>query len=273
MLLHYSCVTHLGQKPIIVVHGDTGPLAEGYRILLEKGGIIQRIPSMASAGTINYAPRNMWATLKGVETSAENIVFCDPDFIFLRPIDFASVVSRLDGKAISLDEVGYMRVGNHNRASLEAVCKKNWISFNHLDTLKVSGGSPLIVPTRLRRRLAREWASLTEDYLTMSFQQHGGMNSAVWISVMWGLVLAAFRIDVPITLTQMCVTNHAGNITDLDKWGIVHYCFGDEVFNKRRFMDTEASLKTVWKTQAPSGTVNGALAEALREAAEFYGLA
>ena len=89
MLFHHSCITHLGQAPIIVVHGDGGPLAEGYRHLQEKGGIIQRLPSMTFAGKIKYSPRNMWATLKGVETSAENIVFCDPDFIFLRPLILA----------------------------------------------------------------------------------------------------------------------------------------------------------------------------------------
>jgi hypothetical protein len=273
MLFHHSCTSHLGQAPIIVVHGDNGPLAQGYRLLLQKGGIVQRLPSMASIGSIGYAPRNMWATLKGVETSAENIVFCDPDFIFLRPIDFASIVAQLDGKAISLDQVGYMTVGNHNRLILETVCKRAWISFKNLDDLTVSGGSPLIVPTKLRRRLAREWANLTEDYLTTSFQHYGAVNSEVWIAAMWGLVLAAFRIDAPIMLTSMCTANQAGAILDLNNCGIVHYCYGDEVFDKRRFSNTEASLKTVWKMQAPEGTVNGVLAKALREAAEFYELA
>lgn len=273
MLFHHSCITHLGQAPIIVVHGDGGPLVRGYRLLKEKGGLIQRLPSMTSAGSITYPPRNMWATLKGVETSAENIIFCDPDFIFLRPIDFAAIVARLDGKAITLDHVSYMTVGEHNRPVLEAVCKKAWISTRHLDELKVSGGSPLIVPTRLRRRLAREWANLTEEYLQAGFQHHGGMTSEVWIAAMWGLVLGAFRIDVPITLTRWCVNNQAGLTVDLGNRHIVHYCYGDEVFDKRRFGTAEASLKTVWKTQAPEGTVNGAIAKALHAAAEFYGLA
>lgn len=273
MLLHHSCITHLGQAPIIVVHGNAGPLVRGYRLLQEKGGIIQRLPAMASAGNITYPPRNMWATLKGVETSAENIIFCDPDFIFLRPIDFAAIVARLDEKAIALDQVDYMTVGDHNRAVLEAVCKKAWISTRLLDELKVSGGSPLILPTKLRRRLAREWGNLTEDYLETSFQHHGGMNSEVWIAAMWGLVLAASRIDVPITLTRLCTTNQAGLTVDLGSRDIVHYCYGDEVFDKRRFASPEASLTTVWKTQAPEGTVNGAIAKALHAAAKFYDLA
>ena len=90
---------------------------------------------------------------------------------------------------------------------------------------------------------------------------------------MWGFVLAAFRIDVPLVLTRMCATNQAGLAFDLGNCGILHYCYGDEVFDKRRFSTTEASLKTVWTTQAPEGTVNGTLAKALHEAAKFYGLA
>lgn len=38
-------------------------------------------------------------------------------------------------------------------------------------------------------------------------------------------------------------------------------------------MSAEGSLKTVWKTQGPEGTVNGAIAKALQAAAEYYGLA
>ncbi len=273
MLFHHSCITHLGQAPIIVVHGDSGPLVHGYRLLQEKGGLIQRLPSAASAGSIKYPPRNMSATLQGVKTFAENIIFCDPDFVFLRPIDFAAIVARLDGKSITLDHVDYMKVNEINRPVLEAVCKKAWISTRHLDKLKVSGGSPLILPTKLRRRLAREWVNLTEEYLQAGLQHHGSMNSEVWISAMWGLVLGAFRIDVPITLTHLCVNNQAGMTVDLGTRDIVHYCYGDEVFDKRRFASPEASLSTVWKTQAPEGTVNGAIAQALHAAAKFYDLA
>jgi hypothetical protein len=100
-----------------------------------------------------------------------------------------------------------MTVGDHNRAILEAVCKKAWISLKLLDDLKVSGGTPYFVPARLRRRLAREWENLSKEYLAMSFQHYGVMNSEVWISVIWGFVLAANRIDLPITLTSMCVSN------------------------------------------------------------------
>jgi hypothetical protein len=58
----------------------------------------------------------------------------------------------------------------------------------------------------------------------------------------------------------------------LDSRQIVHYCYGDDVFDKRRFSSREDSLKTVWKVQASGGTVNGAIAKALHAAAEFYNL-
>jgi hypothetical protein len=105
MLFHHSCITHLGQVPIIVVHGDDKPLAEGYRIIEKKGGIIQRFPSMRHASAIDYPGHNLWATLKHVKTSAENIIVCDPDFIFLRPIDFAAIAARLNGRAVNIEQI------------------------------------------------------------------------------------------------------------------------------------------------------------------------
>ena len=272
MLFHHSCVTHLGKVPIIVVHGDDRPLVAGYHIMEKKGGIIQRLPSMRSVNGIDYAARNVCASLKGVKTSAENILLCDPDFVFLRPIDFSKIAANLNGEAINIEQISYMTVGDHNRAILEAVCRKAWISTSKLDDIKISGGTPYLVPTQLRRYLAREWATMTEDYLAASFLHHGVNNSEVWISVMWGFILAALRNDIPITLTSMCVSNQAGVTSNINNRQIVHYCYGDDIFDKRRFTNEEAALKTVWKTHASEGTVNGAIAKALHEAAQFYDL-
>ena len=38
-------------------------------------------------------------------------------------------------------------------------------------------------------------------------------------------------------------------------------------------MNEDASLNAVWKARAPEGTVNGAVTEAIHEAAVFYDLA
>jgi len=168
LVLHHSCITHLGQPPIIVVHGDAGPLVPGYRILEKKGGIIQRLPTQQYAGTIDYACRNVWATLKDVKTKAENIVLCDPDMIFLRHVDFTEKAATLEGEAISLDKVGYMTIGDHNRNILEEVCRTSWIDTNLLNGIKIGGGVPYIIPTNLRRHFAREFATLTEDCLVTS---------------------------------------------------------------------------------------------------------
>ena len=276
LVFHHSCVTHLGLVPIFVVHGDDGPLVAGYRILQEKGGIIQRLPTRRHAGSVEYPCRNAWASLSGVKTAADNIVLCDPDVIFLRRIDFAGIAAGLKGEAVSLDRVGYMTAGDQNRVMLEEVCKTSWIDTKLLDGIKISGGMPYIIPTGLRRRLAREWAVLTDDCLMMNLKRHGQMNSEVWISIMWGFVLAALRSDIPMTYTDLCVTNGKtakDQDLSLSDCKIVHYCYGDEVFNKRNYMSEEGSLKTVWKATAPEGTVNGAVTQAIQEAAGFFELA
>ena len=276
MVFHHSCITHLGQPPIIVVHGDYGPLVPGYRILEKKGGIVQRLPTQQYAGTVEYAGRNVWATLKGVKTSADNIVLCDPDMIFLRHVDFAEKAATLQGEAISLDRVAYMTIGGHNRSILEEVCRTHWIDTNLLNGVKISGGVPYIIPTNLRRHFAREFATLTEDCLLASLMRHGQMNSEVWISSMWGFVFAALRNGIPMSLTNMCVAN--GRIAEeqasaLRDRQIVHYCYGDDFFNKKNYMTENDSLDAVWKACAPEGTVNGAVTKAIHEAAVFYDLA
>ena len=92
----------------------------------------------------------------------------------------------------------------------------------------------------------------------------------------WSFVLAALRIDIPMVLTDLCVSNvkkveeQSAALKDVR---IVHYCHGDEVFNKRNYMSEEGALKAVWKTCAPEGTVNGAITQAIREAAVFFELA
>jgi hypothetical protein len=276
LVFHHSCITHLGRAPIIVVHGDDEPLASGYRILEKKGGLIQRLPTQKYAGFIEYAGRNIWATLKGVKTSATNIVLCDPDMIFLRHVDFAEKAATLQGEAISLDKVAYMTVGDHNRSILEEVCRISWININLLNSIRISGGMPYIIPTNLRRHFARELATLTEDCLVTSLKHHGQMNSEVWISVMWGFVLAALRNDISMSLTNMCVANdriaeeQASILRDRQ---IVHYCYGDGFFNKKNYMNEDDSLNAVWRACAPDGTVNGAVTSAIQEAAVFYDLA
>ena len=276
MVFHHSCTTHLGRAPIFVVHGDDGPLVEGYRLLQEKGGVIQRLPTFRFAGKIDYVCRNLWATLKGVKTPADTIVLCDPDVFFLRPVDFSGIAAGLNDEAVSLDQVGYMRVSDHNRAILEEVSRASWIDPRQLNGIGTTGGMPYVVPTALRRRLAREWEARTEDCLTASFKHYGQMNSEVWISIMWGFVFAALRCNVPVSVTNLCALN--GKKAEeqpsvLSERAILHYCYGDGFFDKKRYMEEEASRNPVWKASAPEGTINAEVIRALREAAVFYNLA
>ena len=102
------------------------------------------------------------------------------------------------------------------------------------------------------------------------------MNSEFWISIAWGFVLAALRIGIPIFVTELCLPNNKNEteqVSALRDRQIVHYCYGDDLFNKKRFMNENDSLKMVWKACAPEGTVNGAVTKAIREAAVFYDLA
>jgi hypothetical protein len=116
----------------------------------------------------------------------------------------------------------------------------------------------------------------TEDCLMASLKHHGGMNSEVWISIMWGFVFAALRSDIPMSYTSLCALNRKSaeeRSSVLSECSIVHYCYGDSFFDKKHYMKEEASRNPVWKASAPEGTINAEVTKAIREAAVFYDLA
>lgn len=93
---------------------------------------------------------------------------------------------------------------------------------------------------------------------------------------MWGFVLAALRNEISMSLTNMRVVNEGiaeGQASVLNERQIVHYCYGDDFFNKKNYMNEDALLSAVWKACAPEGTLNGAVARPIHEAAVFYDLA
>ena len=74
MLFHFSCLHHMGQAPIVMVHKNDTPLLSGFQLIQKLGGNVQTAPDYSRAGGIEYAPRNTAATLLFVESDAEYLV-------------------------------------------------------------------------------------------------------------------------------------------------------------------------------------------------------
>src|SRR5690349_4623801 len=106
MLFHFSCVKHLGQPPVIVVHHDGEPLLGGFELIANRGGRIQAAPNYRVHQGVSYPPRNTAGSLRDVETEAEFIFLCDPDMLFLRSVDLQEYTP--SEREVSFDEVPYL---------------------------------------------------------------------------------------------------------------------------------------------------------------------
>jgi hypothetical protein len=271
MLFHYSCVTRLKRAPIVVVHGDNRPLLAEFLRIRAKGGRIQRAPSFRRVADVDYPPRNTAGTLLCVDSQADYILLCDPDFVFLRRLPLASF--RLNSNQITFEETRYMVVGRDTRPFLEGACRRAGVSISRLKRAPIPGGVPHIIPAPLKERLAREWLECEDLFLSNENGHTGG--SVPWVATMWGLVLAVHRLELNAVITRLGTTNFEGNRplpSNGRKPAFVHYTYGDAQFDKRWFTTKRRARRTVWQACASPDTLNGTVCGQLRAAAKFFGL-
>lgn len=274
MLFHYSCLKHTGRAPIIVVHGDEPELLPPFRLIAEREGRIQRAPNYRNRG-LEYPPRNSAGSLQCVESDANYLVLCDPDMVFLRSPHLERCV--LAPHQVSFDAVGYLYVVDDNRLMLTQACRLAKVPLAELENHPLSGGVPHIVPRGLQAPLSREWLQ------AMDFFEPPGKNLPLvgesqsrWLISMWAMVLAVHRLGLEPKLTEFCVTNfdQSDPRPQLGKVGpvLVHYCYGDAEFNKRKFSTADDVRGAVWQSSAKINLANAVVCKQLKQAATFYGL-
>jgi hypothetical protein len=273
MVFHYSCVRRLGYAPIIVVHGE-GELRDGYRMIEATGGTIQRAPGFRRVAGDDYPPRNTAGTLACVETHAAHLVLCDPDMIFVRDERFGSL--RLGRDEISVDRSSFLRVNYENREHLALACARAGVSLKTLDDHPIDGGVPVVVPTELRENLAREWLACIDLILGLP-RTESFVRALHWLTSMWGLVLSVSRLGLRASTTAFAVGNVPGAppVPEDPRQGpaLIHYCYGDEVFDKREFHGPPEVCERVWWVERVGGWSLGArIREEVCAAREFYGL-
>ncbi|MBI2804666.1 MAG: hypothetical protein HYX68_06740 [Planctomycetes bacterium] len=273
MLFHYSCARHLAHTPIVVVHKGDEPLLPEFERMIARGGVVQTAPNYRTLGGVHYPPGNTAATLRHVRTDADAIVLCDPDMIFLQPIDFG--VALPHDCAITFDQVGYLEPAHpDSRSVLLDVCPKVGVSLEHLRDGRTNGGVPHVIPRRWQRELGDEWLRLQKFFPVLpSAPGEPAAPRRVWLTAMWTLVLAAHRIGLEPRLTHWCLSQYDGTRPRpaLTPGGasLIHYCYADAGFDKRRFV-SETAAKEVWNVPPDDGTVSGAIRGQVREAREFY---
>lgn len=274
MLFHYSCVTHLGCPPIVVVHQQGEPLLPGFERIRATGGRLQLAPNYRNSHGIYYPPRNTAGSLKHVETDAEYIVLCDSDMLFLQPLPFDELT--LSNRQISFDFVGYLQPdAPEHQPTLDNVCRQAGLDLRRLRQPVVDGGVPHVIPTRWQGPLSESWLELMELFPTIGTQE-SGESQKTWLTAMWALVMAMHRLKLKPVTTKLCISNHLEDhpLPPLGAAGpkVLHYCYGGPGFNKRTFASPEAADTQVWNVPEDDGSIAGAIRRQLRDARKFYGI-
>lgn len=260
LLLHASCVRRGLPAPIVVVHGE-GPLVPGFDHLGRCGGRLQRAPSYRVG---DYAPRNTAGTLECVQTDAPFVVILDADLIFL---DGPVWPQPEGGEAVS-NLTAYLQPDDGNREPLEAACRALGLQADTL-AYGIHGGTPYLVRTEIARELAQEWLRCIDV-----LRSGPGSDGFRYLASMWGFVLATVRLGLRESLVDICTWNLDGSYPFTFTGGpasLLHYCYGDAMFQKHQYAGHEAVAAAVWSLPPIDGDSAAATIRAeIAAARDFY---
>jgi len=254
-LLHYSCATRLGRLPLFVVHETGAPLHPDFLDIVRAGGELLRAPSYRRTGRgDDYAPRNTAGSLLHAAAACEGgedefLVLCDPDLIFTREPEFPAALSGAFYSYVNFDldfvEEARLALGIP-RADIEA------------EKERLRCGTPYVVPAGAAGALASAWLRALDAFPPRR-----------WEDIMYAFGMAALMSGLRVELTHLAETNYRQlGRTDAP---VLHYCYGDATWNKRRFL-TEEQAPAVWDDapEVERGSILGEILSQIREARDFY---
>ena len=284
MMLHRSCVEVIGRPPIIVVHVDDEPLLDGFQMIRQDGGVIQRADTLRYVGGVEYPPRNSAATLRDVDTSADLVVLCDADMLFLKPPDLGSI--SLNDHTITLDQVHYLDPSDPMRADgLDHACAAGGIDISVFADPTSSGGVPHLIPAARKHELANEWLRCIDlfpvidqpaDQNLPKYAYPKGRHHP-WLAAMWAFWMAIGRLGLSSVQTSWCLNNRHGSqsleaATRAEHW-MLHYCDDTDGFSKRRFRwDKELTDSAFWEADPGDETIDGFIRADFLKTAKHFGL-
>lgn len=254
-LFHYSCLSRLGQSPVVIVHESArAEWHPDFHDLVRAGAVVRRAPSYRRSLTDDYPPRNTPGTLihaaELCESEDEFIVLCDPDMIFVRRPDFPTILSG--------DHYPYMM--NYGRAAVREAAARLGITPAMIEAQReeLHCGVPYVIPVADAGRLGRAWLEAARLF---DAPERG--------DVMHAFGLAVLGLGLRVRLTHFIDHNYWQ--TEPLTRDVVHYCYGDAAWDKRHYF-YEAQAARVWEARAdaPPGSVLSEILAQLREARHFY---
>jgi hypothetical protein len=265
LLFHASCVATQGVPPTIVVHGE-GPLLPGFQALRELGGRVVSAPSYRVSNGTEYTCRNTAGSLLEAEHDRPWTLICDPDFLFLRSLP-RRAQSMCAEHALSWDFVSYMQVGDHNHRWLAEACGARGVDPARLTRVAAGGVVPNLVRADVHRDFAPRWLAAVDTLVGVGLR-HGEVP---WVTIAWAFALAACEMNLDLALTELTGTTYAGSLTPENSLRppILHYCYGDDLFDKRRHR-CEKSAAAVWSLEAAGSSLSAALVRRLSAARSWF---
>lgn len=249
-LAHYSCVSRLGQTPLIVVHEGDGGGSRDWSDITAAGGTLLHAPSYrATPSGAKYACRNAAGTLLeaagALGPDVQLLLLCDPDIVFARPFE---VETELSGSSCE-----YL---DYAQAPVRAAMRRLGITPPEealADGGNLSCGTPYIIPRECARTLAGAWLKAIDAF-----------GRPRWEDNMYAFGLAVLMLGLELIRIPLADTNYYPHATV--QAPIVHYCYDNELWSKRQFASNIAANR-VWTP--PRGAVAGSvLAEVLQQLAE-----
>jgi hypothetical protein len=115
------------------------------------------------------------------------------------------------------------------------------------------------VPVALAKEVGEAWLEAIDCFA-----------SGPWEISMYAFGLAVTKLKLKLALTELVTFNYQ-QFDSVNSARIIHYCYGDEVWNKRHYFSSRTSSR-VWHptAKAPAGTVLGEIIDQLHEAREYY---
>jgi hypothetical protein len=261
LLFYDSCLETQGVAPTFVVHAQ-GPQLAGFAELPRLGARIVPAPSYRASRGREYVARNTAGTLLEATPQRPWALVCDPDFLFLAPLPgSAERIHR--GRPLSWDHAPYLQVSGQNRRWLSSACAQLGIDVLQLERMGAGGVVPYLVHRERCRTFAARWLEAVDALVGSGLE--GG--EVPWLSLPWGFALAAWQLRLEIELTRLTQTTYEGHQLPASalRAPILHYCYGDALFDKRRHGTAEGA-RGVWSLTAAGGSVSAQLVQRLQQA-------
>lgn len=251
-LFCYSAWTTLGQRPVVILHASGEPVRAGYLELRSCGFTVIEVPSYAATRTGGaYPPRNEVGSLVEIASLATlgggPILFCEPDMLFVQPLAYRGV--------LAAEFYVYL---HYEDPHVRNVLRKFAMEHRAADfNIGSRFGVSYLIPQQYLKRLAARWIEVIDQF-----------DQLEWIDIMYAFGIATALEGLDVETTHFMTDNYRPT---RPLRHIIHYCYGDAVWNKRSFRCSSPLESTNESLDlGRPGTVLGEIMRQLRGARAFF---